>query len=225
MRELDLDKLVLKPGSHKPDGEFCVMEAVAYVAGEPWTDSPKCACPILSAFMRRWNDDLDDAGRQTLKPYIPRLVGTKSTKAIEQRRGWMLADWMVRTHTPAWLDLAGLKDQASALRDLPELTKTTHLKTAMEPLNEGRKLATATWAAAGDAAWDAAGDAAGAATWAAAGDAAGAAAWDAAWAAAGDAAWAAAWAAAGKKLEPTKLSLQASALKLLDDMIALSETA
>ena len=55
----------------------------------------------------------------------------------------------------------------------------------------------AAWAAAGDAArdaaWATAGDAARDAAWAAAGDAA----WAAAWAAARDAAWAAAWAAAG----------------------------
>jgi hypothetical protein len=53
------------------------------------------------------------------------------------------------------------------------------------------------WAAAGDAAWATAGDAAGDAAWATAGDAAGAAAGDAAWATAGDAAGAAAWATAG----------------------------
>ncbi len=49
------------------------------------------------------------------------------------------------------------------------------------------------------------------------------AAWDAAWAAAGDAAGAAAWAAAKKKLEPTKIALQASALELLDKMIEAKE--
>ena len=63
----------------------------------------------------------------------------------------------------------------------------------------------ASWAAAGAAAWDAAGDAARVAAWDAAGDAARAAAWDAAgdaaraavWGAAGAAAWGAAGGAAG----------------------------
>src|ERR1700737_2086942 len=122
LKEFDLDKLVLEHGSHKsPDDGMCVMEAVAYVAGEKHSDHPQCACPTISAFLRQWNDDLDDAGRQKLKPYIPKLVGTKATKAIEQRRGLLLADWMLRVHTPAWLDLGGMKEQADKIRALPEL--------------------------------------------------------------------------------------------------------
>jgi len=120
-RVLDLDALVLKHGSHSPDGEFCMLEAVAYVAGEPWTDSPKCACPVLAAFCRRWNDDLDDAGRQMLKPYIPRLVGSKVNKKVETVRGWMLTDWIIRVYTPAWLRLAKLDEQAHALEGFPEI--------------------------------------------------------------------------------------------------------
>jgi hypothetical protein len=69
-RELDLNTLILEAGGHKgPDGGFCVMEAAAYIAGEPWTDRPKCVSGVIAALMRRWNDDLDDAGRQKLKPY------------------------------------------------------------------------------------------------------------------------------------------------------------
>ena len=39
---LDLEALVLKAGAH-PAGsqEMCVMEAVALIAGEPWSDSPQ----------------------------------------------------------------------------------------------------------------------------------------------------------------------------------------
>lgn len=36
-------------------------------------------------------------------------------------RAWMVTDWMVRVHTPAWLRLAGLEDQATALEVLPAL--------------------------------------------------------------------------------------------------------
>ena len=57
-RNLD-DLPPLGHGSHAllKDGA-CVMEAVAYVAGEPWTDRPECACPVISVLLRRWNDDL-----------------------------------------------------------------------------------------------------------------------------------------------------------------------
>jgi hypothetical protein len=78
----------------------------------------------------------------------------------------------------------------------------------------------AAWVAAGDAAWVAAGDAAGDA----ARDAAGAAARAAAGAAAGDAAWDAAWAAAGDALAPTAATLRASAIELLDAMIAVGRS-
>jgi hypothetical protein len=61
MPTLELESLVLAKGSHNPDeGEACVMEAVAFVAGEPWSDSPTCASPVIAAFLRRWNDDLSD---------------------------------------------------------------------------------------------------------------------------------------------------------------------
>jgi hypothetical protein len=56
---LDLDTLTLQKGAHdSPDAGMCVMEAVAYISGEPFSDHPACASPILSAFLRRWNDDL-----------------------------------------------------------------------------------------------------------------------------------------------------------------------
>lgn len=53
------------------DDGLCVMEAVAYVAGEPWSDHPKCACPVLGAFMRAWNDGLptDEDRTRLLRPW------------------------------------------------------------------------------------------------------------------------------------------------------------
>ena len=38
------------------------------------------------------------------------------------------ADWIVRHHTPAWLEHAGIHDRAAALRTLPELTPATDLE-------------------------------------------------------------------------------------------------
>ena len=64
-----LDTLELKQGVHRSfDAGACAMEAVAYLAGEPHSDHPICASPVISAFMREWNDSLDDEGRQKLKP-------------------------------------------------------------------------------------------------------------------------------------------------------------
>ncbi len=208
------------------------MEAVAYVAGEPWSDQPRCASTVITSFLISWNDSLDDSDRQMLKPYIPRLVGTRTTAADETARAWMLTDWLARECAPAWLRLAGLTDHAEALEALAPLTNASLAKQGQPTLAAARAAA---GAAAWDAAWDAAGAAAraaaGAAAWDAAWDAAGAAAWDAAWDAARDAAgaaaraaaraaaWDAARAAAGAALAPTVKSLQVSALLLLDRMI------
>ena len=212
---IDLDTLTLGKGSHDPGGPaMCVMEAAAYMAGEPWSDHPDCVSPVIAAFLRSWNDALPDDQRHQLVRYLAPVadggvLGTgPATPAAEERRSWMATDWVVRVHTPAWLRLAGLNDQAATLEQLPEIVSTEIAASIKPALDAIRKDAAAAWAAARDAAraaaWDAAraaaGDAARAAAWdaarAAAGDAAGDAAWDAARAAAGDAAWVAAWAAA-----------------------------
>ena len=148
----------------------------------------------------------------------------------------MALDWLVRVHTPAWLRLAGLVDQADLLAGLAEVDAGTC--PSIKPMLEAVRMDAAAaggvvrdaawavaWAVAGDAAGDAARDAAGAV----AGDAAGAVAWDAArdaaWAVAGDAAWGAARDAARDALAPTVTELQTSAHDLIDRMLAVTETA
>jgi hypothetical protein len=212
-RTLDLENLQLKIGSHEPvSDEMCVMEAVAFVAGEPWTDSPQCASPVIAAFLRSYNDSVSHEVRQTLKQYIPRLIGTRADSATEGRRALVAADWLVRVHTPAWLRLAGLTAPASDLESLPEIKSMAHVPSITPAIEAARRAGAAAgdaaWAArraadaAWDAAWDVAGDVAGDVAWAArraaaaARTAAGAAAWDAAGAAAWDAARATAWDAA-----------------------------
>ena len=236
-----IQTLSLKAGAHSPNSTFCILEAVAFVAGEPWSDHPECACPIIGAFLRSWNDSLPtDADRdRLLKPLIPDLVGSKSTKEVEQKRALLCADWLIRVNTPTWLRLAGLTVHADALEALPEITAFAQIPSMRGTIEAARddayKARAAAWdaagaaarvaagAAAGDAARDAAGDAAGDAARDAAGDAARDAARDAAGAAAGaaarDAAGAAAEAAAWVKLQPTVLQLQDSALSLVRRML------
>jgi hypothetical protein len=224
-----LEPLKLGRGSHDPplNGlvNACVMEAVAYVAGEPFSDHPECASPVITSFLVYWNDAMDDVDRQMLKPYIVRLVGTRTGKRHEEQRAWMLTDWLVRECAPAWLRLAGLAGQAELLESLAPLTSAASARKAQLVLDAARKdsaaAAAAEWAAAGglpqvfaarDAVWASAAAAARDAVWASAAAAAADSAWAAAgdsgasaWAAAGDSAWASAraaaeaavWAAAG----------------------------
>ena len=106
---------VLRHGSHaENDKEMCVMEAVAWVTHQEWSDSPPCVCPVLGAFMRVWNDGLPNDAERTrlLKPLIPDLIKTKGSEALEARRATMATEWLVRVHAPAWLGLAKLDKQA-----------------------------------------------------------------------------------------------------------------
>ncbi len=198
----------LKDGAHTDHKAMCIMEAVAFVAGEPWSDSPVCACPVISAFLRSWNDSLPDAERDALlRPFIVRLVNTKRDENTEKRRAIMAADWLIRVHTPAWLRLAGLTTQADALTALPEITDFAQCPSLMPTLNAVRHDADAAWNAAWSAAWSAAGSAA----WSAARSAAGSAA--------GSAARSAAWSAARSALKDTVTTLQKSAVDLVNRMI------
>jgi len=204
-RELGLIK-ELYQGSHAPDGQMCLLEAVAYIAGEPWSDAPECVCPVLAAFGRAWNDGMrSNEERAQLLPYIPSLIGTKSTPEVELTRSYMAFNWLIRIHLVAWLRLGHLDTHADTLEALSEIRDPHTFREAMPAVRAARDAAwavssaaawAAAWAAARAAAWDAARDAAWAvsrdAAWAVSSAAASAAAWDAASAAA----WAAAWAGA-----------------------------
>jgi len=185
---VDLGSIRLSYGSHKSREEgMCLMEAVAYVAGEPHTDRPKCVCPVLAAFGRAWNDALDDEARnRLLKPFIPRLIGTRSTVEVEYRRTFMATDWAVRVAAPVWLRAAGLDDEAASLEALHPLTSAGGCLSAASMIAQAREAARAAWdAAEAAAARDAAGAAGVEAAWAAGVEAARDAGVYSAWAAAG----------------------------------------
>jgi hypothetical protein len=204
-----LEPLQLGRGWHGPPSnglvDACVMEAVSYVAGEPFSDHPACASPILTSFLISWNDNLNDTDRQMLKPYIPRLVGTNTGKRHEEVRAWMLTDWLARECAPAFLSAAGLTEQARMLGSLSPLKSAASARKAQPTLDTARTAAAAAWDAAWndarDAAWNDARDAAWndarVAAWndarVAARNAARVAAWDAAWVAAWNDARVAAW--------------------------------
>jgi hypothetical protein len=236
--------LRLARGSHEsPEDGMCLMEAVSYVAGEPFSDHPECASPVIAAFGRYFNDGLEEVTRQRLLPYVPRLVGSRGTPEVEKRRAWMAVDWLCRVYAPAWLDLAGLSEYAESLRALAPITDAESAKTSQAALHASGQAAkdawgsTSTWGlvaldAAAAAAGDAAGDAARAAraawtAWGAEAAAADYAAWnaavDAAAAAAGDAARAPSYGkarrAADAVLRPTVERLRESAFDLLDAML------
>lgn len=215
-----LAALSLKHGAHEDRSNgLCLLEVVAWVAGEKHSDHPTCVSPVISAFGRAWNDALPtDADRdRLLKPLIPLMIGTRTGSADETTRAWLATDWLVRVQAPAWMSLSDvLKGHAETLRNLPPITSAAAARKAQPSLDAARSAAAAAGATAGAAAWATAGAAAGAAARAAARATAGAAARATAWAAARDAARA----AAGDALAPTVTTLQESAVELVRAMCA-----
>ena len=151
MSAIDLRTLHLDAGAHTPEeGRVCAVEAASLLAGGPLSDHPTSVCPVIAAFTIRANDELGDAARQRLVEIVPLLVGTRSTPAVEHRRGYLCADRAVRVFAPAALRDAGMIEQAEQLERIA-------------PVTDADAARAAAWAA--EAAWaaDAARAAAGAA--------------------------------------------------------------
>lgn len=51
------------------------MEFASFMAGEPWTDHPKCTHPLLASLARDVNDNLSDDGRSQIVTLIPTVIG------------------------------------------------------------------------------------------------------------------------------------------------------
>lgn len=120
---IDLATATLSRGSHDPDsGKHCVMELVARFAGEPWTDRPACACPVLTRYTIPLHDRMPDDQRQRLLAYVPLLAGSRSTPDVERKRGYLAATWAVKVFAPKALEAAGCADHAATLRALPDIT-------------------------------------------------------------------------------------------------------
>lgn len=190
-----LDQITaLQKGSHgSPDAGMCVLEAAAYVGGQPFSDHPPCVSPVIGAFLRNWNDNLPcDADRtRLLKPLIPVILDTAANSAIEERRSYMALDWMIRTYLPTWLRVAKLDDAAARVEALAPIIDYATAGAAAPLVREAKDKVAAARAAARAAAWAAA--------------------------------VAAAVAAARDALKPTIEVLQQSAVDLVKRMAALSE--
>ena len=131
---ISIDDITLASGNHLyAAAGMCLLEAVSYIQGEPFSDHPVCVSPVLATYGRRLNDRLNDADRQRLKPYIHKLPGTAGDGLDEQRR-FLAIDWAIRTAVPRWLDVAEFTDHATRLRTLTPITDDTTRHSALEIL-------------------------------------------------------------------------------------------
>src|SRR5919198_983109 len=77
----------LSGGGHaSADQGACVMELASMLAGEPFSDHPKSVCPVIGAFLRSYNDRIDDDQREDLYATAARIVGTRGSRRLERRR-------------------------------------------------------------------------------------------------------------------------------------------
>jgi hypothetical protein len=87
----------LTAGRHPaPQLGACVMELASMLAGERFSDAPRSVCPVIGAFLRTYNDRLDDDRRQDLYRYAAAVVGTRSNRATERLRAEMCVAWTRR---------------------------------------------------------------------------------------------------------------------------------
>lgn len=99
-----IETLRLEAGSHSSPREgVCIVELASVLANEKFSDEPECVCPVIGAYLRSWNDRASYVDRQRLLPFAERIVGTRSNRAITQKR---------RDICLVWSDLASLEGGA-----------------------------------------------------------------------------------------------------------------
>lgn len=102
MRSLRLD-----PGSHaSPRDGVCVVELSSVIAGEGFSDRPRCVCDVIGAFLRSWNDRSSHAERQLLRPYAKRIVGSRARRSVTRRRRDVCLTWAGADLTGNWASRA-----------------------------------------------------------------------------------------------------------------------
>jgi hypothetical protein len=66
---------ILDAGRHqRPEAGACLMEYVSVLAGEPWSDHPRCTQPLLAAVARSVNDQVSSSARAELALVAPDLT-------------------------------------------------------------------------------------------------------------------------------------------------------
>lgn len=70
---------ILGRGKHRnPRKGACFMELASFLAGERWSDHPRCTHPLLAELARLANDHTSDLHRSDLATLIPSVIGLTS---------------------------------------------------------------------------------------------------------------------------------------------------
>lgn len=77
---------ILAAGRHRsPRHGACLMEYTSVLAGERFSDSPRCTDPVLATVARAVNDYSSDAARQRIAPYAGDLTTARGAGDDVQR--------------------------------------------------------------------------------------------------------------------------------------------
>ena len=142
MSSVSHQTIKLSKGKHtSPEDGACVMELASMLAGEEFSDHPAAVCPVIGAFLRAYNDWVDDDRRQDLYSYASKVVGSRESEGIQRARADRMAAWSGQLRrrwwtfpfTPAWLrELGGTWRPpnevlgAHAVRSIVRLTERSH---------------------------------------------------------------------------------------------------
>ena len=142
MSSVSHQNVKLSKGKHaSPEDGACVMELASMLSGEAFSDHPVSVCPVIGAFLRAYNDWIDDDRRQDLYEYAARVVGSREGDEIQRARADRMAAWSGQIHrrwwsfslTPAWLRSLGGAWRpphevlgAHAVRSIVRLTDRSH---------------------------------------------------------------------------------------------------
>jgi hypothetical protein len=85
----------LERGKHvSPEHGVCVMELASMLAGERFSDNPRSVSRVIAAFLRSYNDLVDDERRQDLYRYAAESIGTRAPRRLERERAALCEQWL-----------------------------------------------------------------------------------------------------------------------------------
>lgn len=76
----------LEMGGHDTNRQVCLMEAVAFIAGEEHSDHPECVDTVISDVCITQNDNLDSKSRQELIEVIPYILNSKTNSGVVRQK-------------------------------------------------------------------------------------------------------------------------------------------
>lgn len=119
----DFSTIKLGLGKHPPgEGVGCFMEAASHMAGEAWSDKPKCVDELVAALGRALNDIMSsDERNMFLVPRIMDTLNTVGTQLDKLKRAYMVLDWYAHEVIPFALNVRLTREGGSPL---PRVTDT-----------------------------------------------------------------------------------------------------